>query len=133
MNLTHKIKDILPQDWENPKRLGDKLNYTVEEYLDWYNSQKKPNKPFVKLFELCKSLLNKPDVPKNEEAPIQIVPALEKVPIEILDYYKAEYSPQIVYKLKKLFQIENLAQAAVLDMVQVNRIITGKKHIYIRV
>ena len=131
MNLTHKIKDILPQDWENPKRLGDKLNYTVEEYLDWYNSQKKPNKPFVKLFELCKSLLNKPDVPKNEEAPIQIVPALEKVPIEILDYYKAEYSPQIVYKLKKLFQIENLAQAAVLDMVQVNRIITGKKtHLY---
>ena len=127
MNLTHKIKNILPQDWENPGRLGDILNYTVEEYLNWYPSLNRPNKPLVKLFELCQSLLTQPEIPMKEETPIQIDPALEGIPVEILDDYKLEYSPQIVYKLKNIFQIENLAQAAVLDEGRVNSTLPSKK------
>ncbi len=127
MNLTHKIKNILPQDWENPGRLGDILNYTVEEYLNWYPSLNRPNKPLVKLFELCQSLLTQPEIPMKEETPIQIDPALEGIPVEILDDYKPEYSPQIVYKLKNIFQIENLAQAAVLDEGRVNSTLPSKK------
>jgi hypothetical protein len=126
MCLTKKIKEILPSDWKKPERLGDILYYTVEEYLNWYKGlPTKPNKPFVKLFEHIQSLLPQPEVP--EETPIQIDPTLEEISVEILDDYKEEYSPQIVSKLRKLFQIENLAQAAVLNKDQVDRIIKAKK------
>lgn len=125
MCLTKKIKDILPSDWKNRGGLKDKLNYTVEEYLEWYEGQQKPNKPYIELYKLCKSLL--PSTEMSEETPIQIDPDLEGIPVEILDDYTEEYSPQIVSKLKVLFQIENLAQAAVLDKERVDSKLSSKK------